>query len=99
MPFYALTTIPLIRELSMQNPAKQVWHVDDSAAVGTLSDCRKWLGTQSYMEEFVHSKVTTWTSHIKSLTKIALSHPHATYATFTHGLLSLWQFVCRTTPN
>ena len=136
MPFHALVTIPLIRELSTHIPAKQVWYADDSSATGSFTDVRKrwdtlvrqgpaygyftrdrktWLvvkesaeiearglfgdrsitittagrsylgaplGTQSYMENFVCSKVDTWTSHVRSLAKIAQSQPHAAYAAF-----------------
>ena len=57
------------------------------------------LGSQSYKEEFVRSKVDGWVSHVQSLSQVAMSQPHATYAAFTHGFSSLWQFICRTTPN
>ena len=42
MPLYALSTVPLIRELSTQSRAKQVWYADDSAAVGAVSDIKQW---------------------------------------------------------
>lgn len=42
MPFYALATIPLIRELSNQSSVKQVWYADDSSATGKFLDIRKW---------------------------------------------------------
>ena len=139
MPFYALATIPLIRELYEQSSARQVWFVDDSAAVGRIIEIRKWwdtlvhrgpaygyfvntkktwlvmkesmesgardlfsgtdisitiegrpylgspMGSQSYMEEFVSSKVDSWTTSFKTLSQIALSYPRAAYAAFTHG--------------
>ena len=40
-----------------------------------------------------------WTTQLKTLSKIALSHPHAAYAAFTHGLSNLWLFVCGTASN
>ena len=30
---------------------------------------------------------------------VASSSPHAVYVAFTHGISSLWTFLCRTTPN
>lgn len=45
MPIYALASTPLIRELSGQSSAKQVWYADDSAAVGSLTDVCKWWDT------------------------------------------------------
>ena len=34
MPFHALATIPLIKELSEKSPLRTVWFADDSGAVG-----------------------------------------------------------------
>ena len=39
MPFYALSTVPLINKLPS---AKNVWYADDAAAVGKINDIRKW---------------------------------------------------------
>lgn len=40
-----------------------------------------------------------WTAEIHHLSTIAISHPHAAYAAFTHGLMSHWTFLARTIPN
>ena len=40
MPMYALATIPLIRELDRH--CKQIWYVDDAAAVGRIEDLQVW---------------------------------------------------------
>ena len=40
MPMYALATIPLINKL--KGYSKQIWHVDDAAAVGKLAELRVW---------------------------------------------------------
>ena len=57
------------------------------------------LGSQPYIESFVCSKVDQWRSTLSSLVDVASSSPHAAYAAFTHGISSLWTFLCRTTPN
>ena len=129
MPFYALATLPLIKELASQCSIFQAWYADDSAAAGRLKDVRQWwdtlasrgprygyfansnktwlvvkesveveaknlfcgtnisitshgrpylgapLGTQSYQEEFVCSKVDVWVTHVQSLTKVAIMLP------------------------
>jgi len=40
MPMYAVATIPLIKQT--KNDAKQVWYADDAAAMGKITDLRKW---------------------------------------------------------
>ena len=42
-PLYALATIPLINRVSLDEGTNQVWHADDSAAVGHLTGLRKWF--------------------------------------------------------
>ena len=36
---------------------------------------------------------------MERLSLVALSHPHAAYAAFTHGLSSRWTYVARTIPD
>ena len=40
MPFYALATLPLIRQLP--DTVKQVWFADDATAVGSIESLREW---------------------------------------------------------
>ncbi len=37
---YALATIPLIKKL--EGNYKQIWYADDAAAVGKITELRKW---------------------------------------------------------
>ena len=41
MPFYALSTMPLIDKLPTDG-VSQVWYADDAAAVGDLGRLRRW---------------------------------------------------------
>ena len=57
------------------------------------------LGSKSFVEKFVHAKVSVWVSEIKSLSEIASSQPQAAYAALTHGLMSRWTHLMRTVPG
>ena len=57
------------------------------------------LGSPTFVQQFVTSKVDSWCSELKHLSKIAVTQPHAAYAGFTHGLASKWNHLLRTTPN
>ena len=57
------------------------------------------LGTDAFIQDFVCLKVKSWSSVIEPLTEAAASSPHTTYTTFTHGIMRLWLFLCRTIPN
>ena len=46
-----------------------------------------------------HIKVVSWRIAVSHLIEVASSSPHAAYATFTHGVTSLWTFLYHTTPN
>ena len=67
--------------------------------------CEGWpylgsaLGCHTYTSEFVSDKVEQWTKELKSLSKIAVSQPHAAFAAYTHGMVSKWSFISRTIPN
>ena len=57
------------------------------------------MGSNSFIEEFVHTKVSVWDSEIKSLSKIASSQPQAAYAALTHDIMSRWTHLMRTVPG
>ena len=57
------------------------------------------LGSHDYIEDFIASKISLWTTAIDNLTEVAKSQPHVAYAAYTHGLSSIWSFVCCTTPG
>ena len=42
MPFYVLSTLPLIRRLPCSDSLQQVWYADDVSASGTLNDIKQW---------------------------------------------------------
>ena len=53
------------------------------------------IGSPDFCEEFVKEKVEEWTCEIKILAPFAKTHPHAAYATHTHGLRHKWKFLLR----
>ena len=57
------------------------------------------LGSRSFTEEYVTSKVTSWVKEMEKLTTFASSQPHAAYAAFTHGLSGKWTHLARTVPE
>ena len=57
------------------------------------------LGLKSFVEEFVHAKLSVWVLEIKFLSEIASSQPQAAYATLTHGIISRWTHLIRTVPG
>ncbi len=74
----------------------------DQTGVNVTADGRPYLGSPtgspSYVETFVKSKVSTWSSLVTSLADIATTPPHAAYSALNHGLSSKWTYMCRTTP-
>ncbi len=42
MPFYALSTLPLIRRLPGSKTMHHVWYADDASATGSLNDIKQW---------------------------------------------------------
>ena len=42
LPFYALGTIPLIRQLDGAGDVKHVWYADDALATGSLDSICSW---------------------------------------------------------
>ena len=43
------------------------------------------LGTRNFVESFVKKQVSEWISEIKLLSQIAVSQPHAAYASLTQS--------------
>ena len=57
------------------------------------------LGSRSFTELYVTSKVTNWIKEVEKLATIASNQPHAAYAAFTHGLMGKWTYLARTVPG
>ena len=57
------------------------------------------IGSRTFTEEYICSKVQTWSDEIKRLANVATTQPHAVYAAFTHGLSSRWLPYMRTIPD
>ena len=73
------------------------------SGVNITSDGRPYLGaaigSQEFIEDYVRSKVKTWSSNIAQLSEIAMSQPHASFTALTHGLQSKWTYLCQVIPN
>ena len=57
------------------------------------------LGTKSFTDAFVSKKVQDWVQEIDTLSSIALSQPHASFAALTHDLISKWNYLQRVMPD
>ena len=57
------------------------------------------IGTRSFVEQYVKNKVTQWVKEIEKLSTIASTQPQATCASFTHGVVSKWNFLARVIPD
>ena len=56
------------------------------------------IGSETYRATFIKNKISEWVNEIESLSIIARTEPQATYASFTHSIISEWQFLTRTVP-
>ena len=56
------------------------------------------LGSDSFVEAFVRSKVSAWVIEVNRLAEFANCHPQAAYTVLTQGLMSRWTFIMRTLP-
>jgi hypothetical protein len=150
MPFYALSLMPLIREL--HGTIHQIWYADDAQAAGGLESLRLWwdtlvrrgpgygyyvnahktilvvkghklndatiafqdtgvqiekgsrdlgaaIGEDSYVQQYVATKVSKFCMVIETLSQIAESSPQAAHAAFVHALRHRWLFLQRTLPH
>ena len=57
------------------------------------------VGTRSFAEAFVSTKVQEWVKEIDTLTLIAQTQPHTAFAGLTHGLISKWNYLQRAIPG
>ena len=57
------------------------------------------IGSREYSKTYVESKSNDWLSNVKCLADIAVTQPHAAYSALTHGLMSKWTYLSRTTPD
>ena len=57
------------------------------------------IGTQAFVQRYVIQRVSEWVNAIERLSAFAQTQPHAAYASFTHGLMSKWNYLKRTVPN
>ena len=54
------------------------------------------LGSRSFTEEYVTSKVAEWIKEVENLATIAACQPHAAYTAFTQGLSGKWTHLTQT---
>ena len=57
------------------------------------------IGTSTFVEKHVSSKVNEWSSSVNTLSDIAKSQPQAAFSALTHGLLNKWTYLSRVLPN
>ena len=57
------------------------------------------LGTNSFIEEYVSTKVHEWEEELLTLSRIAKSYPHEAFSAYTHGFSSRWTYLSRTIPD
>lgn len=57
------------------------------------------IGSKEFTLNFISNTVTEWINQLDRLTSIAQTQPHATYAVITHGFLSKFTYLFRTTPD
>lgn len=74
-----------------------------NSGLNITSDGRRHLGstvgTDTFTEAFVRSKVVDWVQEIEELSVFAKTQPHAVFAVFTHCTIHKWSFLSRTTPE
>jgi len=57
------------------------------------------IGTTEYIQSFTTEKVQDWLEELELLATFGITQPHAAHSAFTHGLVSKWSYLCRTTPD
>uniref|UniRef100_A0A1X7SU22 Reverse transcriptase domain-containing protein n=1 Tax=Amphimedon queenslandica TaxID=400682 RepID=A0A1X7SU22_AMPQE len=53
------------------------------------------IGTSDYINKYVESQVSDWNCELRLLSEIAMPHPHAAFAAYTHGFVNKWTYLCR----
>ena len=53
------------------------------------------IGNDQFVESTVSKKISDWIGDIINLAKVAATHPHEAYASYTHGITSKWNFLFR----
>jgi len=57
------------------------------------------LGSREFADEYVISKIESWTKEVFALAEVAANKPHAAYCAFTHGMIGRWVYLMRTIPG
>ena len=57
------------------------------------------IGSDQFVSSYVKEQVVLWQQELHCLSVFAESQPHASFTVLTHGLISKWSFLSRTTPN
>ena len=57
------------------------------------------LGSRSFLEEYIGEKEDEWVNEVTKRADFAISHPQASYATFTFGLRYRWRYFLRKLPD
>ena len=57
------------------------------------------LGTQEYIRAYISEKVRKWIDELNTLSTIAATQPHAAFATFIHGFVHKFRFICQVCPD
>ncbi len=63
---------------------------------GGKRDLGAAIGTELFVTKFLQKKVAKWIDEMGTLSKIAITQPHAAHVVFVHGVRSKWNFSQRT---
>ncbi len=87
----------LVTKQSSHDEAKNLFA---GTGVNVTSDGRPYLGaaigSKEYVKTYAESKTIEW---LKCLAEIGVTQPHAAYSALTHGMMSKWTYLSRTTPD
>ena len=56
-----------------------------------------FIGPDQMKDSFVQTKVEGWIAELEELSSIANTHPHVAFSAFSHGIVSKWKYLLRTT--